>query len=147
MTMIRSIRALLVLCAVLLCTAATFATVDGNADCVLNVEAGGTFPEPEWRPNTEKCEGSCPTSGACELKDKSTEQNKQIWGCECPSGSGDTGCRAQSTYRRLGPNDPWVYDGLKCVGEKSCPKDQSSCDWHWLGPAPGTDHWATCKCQ
>jgi hypothetical protein len=150
--MMRSIRALLALCAAMLFAAATFQMTGGNAECVLKVEVGGvepdgTFKDVTWRPNTEKCEGDCDTSGKCKLNDLSTSNKKKLLECQCDSTTGNTGCRAQSLYERLGPNDPWVYKGIKCEGEDKCPPAKSACDWKSLGQSSGNDDWATCQCQ
>lgn len=123
---------------------------EGNAHCTLKAKYTGAFPEPTWIESTEECEGDCPSGGTCALQDTSDDTNTVHYECACPSGSGDEGCRARSKYARLSPNDPWVYQGIECIDESSCPDEKPSCDWFHLGgapvPPPGAK-WGTCKCQ
>jgi hypothetical protein len=138
-------RCLILATAALLCTAATVSVVVSDATCVLKAEYTGALDDgPTWVANSEVCEGSCPTSGACGLRNVGT-LNQSVYECVCPSGGGNNGCRAQSIYERLSPEDPWVYKGIQCKG--SCSAPTPTCDWKDLGASAGTKRWATCKCQ
>ncbi|MFN6193120.1 MAG: hypothetical protein ACK53T_19765 [Planctomycetota bacterium] len=144
-----AVRLLMVLVAAMLCTAATVQLATGDATCMLKAEYSGELKTPGWQWNSEMCSGECPSSGACTMKDVSDKQNEIIFQCQCPSGGGITGCRAQSVYKRLSPNDPYVYKGLVCVGEDKCPADKKLCKLQDLGSkgaSPG-NNFATCQCQ
>jgi hypothetical protein len=144
-----SVRLLMVLVAAMLCTAATVQLANGDANCVLKAEYSGPIKTPVWKANSEVCVGECGTDDPCKKKDVSTKVNELIYECLCKEGAGAAGCRAQSVYKRLGPNEPWVYKGLVCVGEDSCPADKKTCDWKDLGSAKASPNhkFATCQCQ
>lgn len=92
--------------------------------------------------NNHLCEGSCRTSGACILNSRTVSQTQTDYWCECPSGTGDSGCRG--TIVRLQNH---VGFTLKLVCSDGGCADNEVCDWTPANPVGGIGSWGKCGCQ
>ena len=66
--------------------------------------------------------------------------------CQCPSGGGNGGCRAQEVRTSLDGGATIASRSMQCVGATSC--ETGTCDWEATTAPPGQGgSWATYKCK
>jgi hypothetical protein len=140
-----AVASVLMLLSVSLASVETILPV-ADARCQVRLKYSNGLGDPTWDPetplNNDLCEGGCRTSGACRLSSRVVSETQTDYWCECPSGTGDAGCRG--TIVRLRNHVGYT---LKLVCSDGGCADNQVCDWTPANAVGSRGTWAKCGCQ